>query len=1043
MKIKKVEIEAFRAYKLKSEGTFDFTKANGDPSDFVAIYAPNGFGKSSFYDAVEWAITNHLERLGGEYNKGNFEGAAKITKDENVGQKILRNKYVSDKVPTKVVVSTTRPVPFLRKLPNIRTNGRDLRFGDNKKKENEFFRRVILSQDEIDRFLREAKPQDRYVKFMESFGGDLEIARKELSALISDNKADLSVLDKRRESIIEELDQPVDISVFDHFNSVASELNAAGEKIILADEDFSSQAEHVLSSSLVARQHELNVAYEANARTMETLAGRLAKIPEVALQSKFLLEQKANFARLSKGVSDGEKYQGLLDSHDKYGADLQQANARLEEVFRVIEHTEYFLDSVSRLQELPVRQREVSDKRSVTSTQLSVVEKEFSEVKYELQSADERALVLRSSIENSGPVYNELSTRRARAAVIQQQISDKEISIRLDESKFGELGFELERVSALKVSSASLLAGSVRLTLMSQEKLDLLAKYFSELELMEGHDQTIHATQRALAEQMGLHERIVASGLEYLSAWPSHVCPLCSAPHESEVVLLDKVKGQNLLSQLSQDNAEQLAISRTRQSEVKEEIQAITREALAAHAEQTAILRAKVKELDERLIKARAEKATLESEQKAIVGRISELEQSVWGLSNDELLTRAGAELSSLTGKRTNLVARQAELAGKIDKLRKLIVKNDSEFQALVSEATSRSSADSYVLVHKFLSVNGLAPLGLKEHCALRKSQLEAEIEEFKLAAEALVTQANVLHQEMLSEGTWISLSQLKEQKDTLDLSLAQARASQTAFYESLFNLVVASPQDDLLSVEALIVEKVQQCRQQAQELEKRVNSFKLLIELLASFKPYIERLSLQEELTRIEKDLDQRSRVDRTLIVERDAVVAELKTLIDDFFYEGLINAIYKKIDPHPSFKKVEFKADFDSDKPGLNIVVSDESGASISPILYFSAAQSNILSLSVFLASALHAKDDEGNPIDVVMIDDPIQSMDSINILSTIDLLRSICLQFKKQVIISTHDENFFGLLQRKIPAEIIGSKFLQLEKFGVAVPVEPFLN
>ncbi|HHA1263282.1 TPA: hypothetical protein ACOELY_003440, partial [Enterobacter kobei] len=64
-------------------------------------------------------------------------------------------------------------------------------------------------------------------------------------------------------------------------------------------------------------------------------------------------------------------------------------------------------------------------------------------------------------------------------------------------------------------------------------------------------------------------------------------------------------------------------------------------------------------------------------------------------------------------------------------------------------------------------------------------------------------------------------------------------------------------------------------------------------------------------------------------------------------------------------------------------------------------------------------------------------------INILSTIDLLRSICVQFDKQIIISTHDENFFALLQRKIPAQIFGSKFLQLEKFGVVVPVQPFVN
>ncbi len=108
------------------------------------------------------------------------------------------------------------------------------------------------------------------------------------------------------------------------------------------------------------------------------------------------------------------------------------------------------------------------------------------------------------------------------------------------------------------------------------------------------------------------------------------------------------------------------------------------------------------------------------------------------------------------------------------------------------------------------------------------------------------------------------------------------------------------------------------------------------------------------------------------------------------------------------------------------------------ISPILFFSAAQTNILSLSVFLANALHAKDDKKNPINVILFDDPIQSMDSINVLSTIDLLRSIFVKFEKQIIISTHDENFFGLLQRKIPTEVCVSKFLQLEKFGVVSEV-----
>lgn len=99
----------------------------------------------------------------------------------------------------------------------------------------------------------------------------------------------------------------------------------------------------------------------------------------------------------------------------------------------------------------------------------------------------------------------------------------------------------------------------------------------------------------------------------------------------------------------------------------------------------------------------------------------------------------------------------------------------------------------------------------------------------------------------------------------------------------------------------------------------------------------------------------------------------------------------------------------------------------------MYFSTAQLNILSLSIFLAKALNAKDDKRIPIECIFIDDPIQSMDSINILSTIDLLRSIVVNHKKQIILSTHDENFHNLLKKKMPSNLFNSKFMELETFG----------
>ena len=61
----------------------------------------------------------------------------------------------------------------------------------------------------------------------------------------------------------------------------------------------------------------------------------------------------------------------------------------------------------------------------------------------------------------------------------------------------------------------------------------------------------------------------------------------------------------------------------------------------------------------------------------------------------------------------------------------------------------------------------------------------------------------------------------------------------------------------------------------------------------------------------------------------------------------------------------------------------------------------------------------------------------MDSINVLGVIDLLRSLSVNLGKQIIISTHDDNFHALLKQKLPEHLFKSKFLELESFGKVKP------
>lgn len=61
-KIKEVKIEAFRAYEKVQK--FDFVhKETGNIADLAVIYAPNGYGKTSFFDAIEWVVTDEIGRF--------------------------------------------------------------------------------------------------------------------------------------------------------------------------------------------------------------------------------------------------------------------------------------------------------------------------------------------------------------------------------------------------------------------------------------------------------------------------------------------------------------------------------------------------------------------------------------------------------------------------------------------------------------------------------------------------------------------------------------------------------------------------------------------------------------------------------------------------------------------------------------------------------------------------------------------------------------------------------------------------------------------
>ena len=128
----------------------------------------------------------------------------------------------------------------------------------------------------------------------------------------------------------------------------------------------------------------------------------------------------------------------------------------------------------------------------------------------------------------------------------------------------------------------------------------------------------------------------------------------------------------------------------------------------------------------------------------------------------------------------------------------------------------------------------------------------------------------------------------------------------------------------------------------------------------------------------------------------------------------EPLLRRIYATADPHPEFRIVKLLSRMYQGSGRVLAAVEDplQGHRSENPEAYLSSSQMNVLAVSVFLALNLGIPT---LPLQVAILDDPLQSLDDLNLLGLIDLLKRM--RERRQLMVSTHDSRFASLLERKL--------------------------
>jgi len=175
------------------------------------------------------------------------------------------------------------------------------------------------------------------------------------------------------------------------------------------------------------------------------------------------------------------------------------------------------------------------------------------------------------------------------------------------------------------------------------------------------------------------------------------------------------------------------------------------------------------------------------------------------------------------------------------------------------------------------------------------------------------------------------------------------------------------------------------------------------------------ETAAIADELTSATANLAHlQGRYDRAKMLER-AAHAAAKNIVADALaqLEPSFAEVFDRLDPNPAFSELRARQDVLRNVNQVVPVVRDtKRGLEANPLLVFSEGQLNVVALSYFFGMALNAGD---TMLPFLILDDPLQALDTIAVLGFGDLCRRI--RDERQLIVTTHDRRYADILLRKL--------------------------
>lgn len=569
MKINKVNIHAFRLF---GDETVDFSakKDSRKTANFVALYAPNGFGKTSFFDSMEFCMTGKIHRL-----DDNLPENASEDKSHSGNKSFIHNKDLSGE-HIKVEMD------FDDRNPIVRTCNPDEEYkilqGDG---ENAFFTNAILSQDFFSEFISNKDAKSRFEIFTKRFKeteGLLDY-RLWLKEMYTSCGRQITSLCRQIKDKTAQLNQEiVNVDLKAKLSDILVSLKSAGISVDIKDsfsekylKELMLQAE-IWQEQSIKRHASLTSLINAYQK-VESGTDELTSIYQLPALTERKNSIQKEIDELQHSLSDIKRYRELSELLCRFQEQEVESKEKNDRLNFLIDNYAHFCEIACKLanKQLYVERQNVLIEEALKNKETTA--KQLSLLQEELSTLTRKRITVIEKLEHLHEKYEEMNKLRISLddesktlsiALSKKEDLDKELlSLRIQSDKLHSL---YESLCERKVSLAD--------GLFVKEMKNIV----DVLHEIRDKDKEIADVDKTIVEKksyLGDIEALVANSRVILSKIEGGVCPLCGYDYHSHEALLESISTNTILEkslQLHIQKKEQLVYSKEKLNTKKEQL---------------------------------------------------------------------------------------------------------------------------------------------------------------------------------------------------------------------------------------------------------------------------------------------------------------------------------------------------------------------------------------------------------------------------------------------------------------------------------------